>query len=223
MPTQPFPSSFPIFPLPNVVLFPQARLPLNVFEPRYREMTADALAGDRVIGMVLLRPGESHERKRPAVFDVGCAGRISEARRLPGGRYYILLEGSRRFRILREEDSSKPYRIVQAELLADPVFESLGGEARAALEQARNDLESHLLALVRPSEPGSLDALRERLQEIDPVRLTHMISFGLDCPFVEKQSLLEAPEPAARCRLLVQLLAFRRAESELADAPKSLN
>src|SRR4029079_2304836 len=78
------PPTLPIFPLPNVVLFPNVFLPLHIFEPRYREMVNDALSGDRIIGMVLLRPGwQSDYEGRPPVYPVGCAGVVTHAARVP--------------------------------------------------------------------------------------------------------------------------------------------
>jgi Lon protease-like protein len=86
------PSIIPLFPLPNVVLFPNVVLPLHIFEARYREMTADALKGDRIIGMVLLRPGwEGSYEGRPPIYDVGCAGVITHAEKLEDGRYNLVL------------------------------------------------------------------------------------------------------------------------------------
>src|SRR5882724_2803444 len=110
----------PIFPLPNVVLFPNVFLPLHIFEPRYREMVADAVAGDRMLGIVLLRPGwERDYEGRPPVYPIGCSGVITHVERLPDGRYNIVLRGMERFRI-REEDTSRPYRLAAIEPLGEP-------------------------------------------------------------------------------------------------------
>jgi len=88
----PLPSRIPLFPLPDVVLFPHVSLPLHIFEPRYRKMVADALAGERTIGMILLRPGwEADYYGRPPVFESGCAGRIETCQELEGGKYNIVL------------------------------------------------------------------------------------------------------------------------------------
>ena len=104
------PDLLPLFPLPNVVLFPNVFLPLHIFEPRYREMVADALAGDRMIGMVLLRPGwERDYEGRPPVYPIGCSGVITHCERLADGRYNIVLRGIERFRIVRE-DHARSYR-----------------------------------------------------------------------------------------------------------------
>src|SRR5258708_18977220 len=95
----------PIFPLPNVVLFPNVFLPLHIFEPRYREMVADALKGDRIIGMTLLRAGyESRYEDRPPVYDIGCAGVITHAQPLADGRYDIVPRGLHRLRITSEDN-----------------------------------------------------------------------------------------------------------------------
>ncbi|HMB79837.1 MAG TPA: LON peptidase substrate-binding domain-containing protein, partial [Vicinamibacterales bacterium] len=100
----------PLFPLPNVVLFPNVFLPLHIFEPRYREMVADALSGDRLIGMALLKPGWEHDYEgRPAVYPIGCSALMTHAERLDDGRYNIVLRGIERFRIV-QEDQDRVYR-----------------------------------------------------------------------------------------------------------------
>src|SRR5262249_61215492 len=92
-----------LFPLPTLVLFPHVLQPLHIFEPRYRQMTADALAGDRLIAMALLRPGwEKDYEGRPPIYSVICVGRIVAEKRLPDGRFNILLRGVSRARVRRE-------------------------------------------------------------------------------------------------------------------------
>src|SRR5919106_6265738 len=115
------PETIPIFPLDDTFVFPNILLPLNIFEPRYRAMVADALKGDRVIGMVQLRPGyEANYEGRPPVFAIGCAGVITQFDQLPDGRYTILLRGLVKFRIL-SEDQSRPYRLARVEpILEEP-------------------------------------------------------------------------------------------------------
>src|SRR5262247_3307038 len=132
----------PLFPLPNVVLFPGVFLPLHIFEPRYREMVADALLGDRLIGMVLLKHGwESDYQGRPPVFPIGCSGVITHVERLDDGRFNIVLRGLERFRIL-EEDHARSYRRASIE----PLIECMMAEDdRLAVRQQRSKLE-HLLA-----------------------------------------------------------------------------
>ena len=113
------PPTIPIFPLPNAVLFPQVLLPLRIFEPRYRAMVEDALAGERVIGMVLLRPGfEADYEGRPPVYPIGCAGAITHAERLGDGRFNIVLRGTGKFRIVGE-DGGLPYRLARIEAVTE--------------------------------------------------------------------------------------------------------
>src|SRR5689334_24619707 len=132
------PPTIPIFPLPNVVLFPNVFLPLHIFETRYREMLEDALKGDRIIGMVLLRPGwEGNYEGRPPVYPIGCAGVISHAERLPDGRFNIVLRGMEKFRICGEEDDLL-YRLAQIEAVPEPPVDSV----RAKMQAHRRRLEA---------------------------------------------------------------------------------
>ena len=218
-----FPSRFPIFPLPNVVLFPGTYLPLHIFEPRYRAMTEVALAGDQVIGMVLIRGDEDAMQRRAAVFAVGCAGRIVESERLPDGRFNLLLHGERRFRIRSEPESSELFRSVEAELLADSSFPALPASVQRSLTRTRDELEARMLELVRLTAPDSVEQLGERMRALDPVLLQNAIAFGLDCPTLEKQSLLEAVDAVALCDLLLRLLTFHIAEARLPEGAKSVN
>src|SRR5688572_32693985 len=100
------PSTIPIFPLPNVVLFPNVFLPLHIFEPRYRQMVSDALAGERMIGMVLLQPGHEDDEGVPAVYAIGCADLITHVERLADGRYNIVMRGLEPFRVVGDEHPS---------------------------------------------------------------------------------------------------------------------
>src|SRR4249920_2594885 len=128
------PHLIPLFPLPNVVLFPQMPLPLHIFEPRYRKMVDDALGTHHVIGMALLQPGwEPDYQGRPPVYRIGCAGRIEQCEPLEQGRYNILLRGLGRFRIVEEQDG-EPYRLAAVEALPDGVGDS------ASLESLRKQV-----------------------------------------------------------------------------------
>ena len=219
----PTPARFPIFPLPNVVLFPDVRLPLHIFEPRYREMTRDALAGDRVIGMVLIEPGGDPAELRAPVFSTGCLGRIVEHQELGDGRFGLVLQGERRFHIEAEEEPDRAYRVVRSELLPDPAYNALDEPVRLALEHERTDLERRMLELVNEREPAAARLLSKRMSALDPIELLHALAFGIDRPPLEKQSLLEAPDPLTRAHLLSGLFAFREAESQLSFAPKNVN
>ena len=117
----------PLFPLPNVVLFPQALMPLQIFEPRYRQMTADALEGERLIAMGLLRPGwqKVSENAPPPIHRIVGLGKIIAHEKLEDGRYYLVLRGLARAKVVREQLVDLPYRIgeleICSEILDDPV------------------------------------------------------------------------------------------------------
>src|SRR5436190_7733557 len=112
-------SAVPLFPLPNVVLFPRAVLPLHIFEERYKQMTADAIGGNALIAMALLRPGwEKSYYGRPAIEPVVCVGRILNHEKLPDGKYNFLLQGELRARVLRE-DTALPYRVAALQPLVE--------------------------------------------------------------------------------------------------------
>jgi uncharacterized protein len=194
------PATIPIFPLPNVVLFPQVFLPLHIFEPRYREMVADALAGDRIIGMVLLRPGwEPHYEDRPPVYPIGCAGLITHAERLPDGRYNIVLRGIEKFRITAE-DHSRSYRVATVDTLPEPPIEA----ERELVRAARQKLES--LLVPQPSGRGVDPKTPSSMADEDFV---NALAQYLELEPVEKQALLERGSLLARCRSLVELLEMK--------------
>lgn len=190
------PSTIPLFPLPNVVLFPQAALPLHIFEPRYRVMVADALASDRIIGMVLLKPGWEHNYEAcPPVYPIGCAGLITHAEPLADGRYNIVLRGLERFRIVAE-DHSGPYRLAQVVSLARPTDPA----ERERIGQARQRLE----ALVAPRlARRGVDLLPPTMSDEE---LIHGLAQHLEFDPLEKQALLECETLLARCRSLIELL-----------------
>ena len=121
------PPLIPIFPLPNVVLFPSVFLPLHIFEPRYRQMLADALRGDRIIGMVLLKGGRDDIEEPPPVYTIGCAGLVSHAETLQDGRSNIILRGIQRFRVVREE-ADRVYRQAQIEPLREAASDTIRGD-----------------------------------------------------------------------------------------------
>src|SRR2546423_8680207 len=113
-------AALPIFPLPNCVLLPGGLLPLHVFEPRYRDLTRDCLAGHHMMAVARLRPGyESTHYGKPPVYERCGVGRIICSEELPDGRFALLLRGVARVEIARELPSSRAYRQVEARMLAD--------------------------------------------------------------------------------------------------------
>ncbi|MEW4530515.1 LON peptidase substrate-binding domain-containing protein [Maioricimonas sp. JC845] len=116
-----FSGTAPLFPLPNAVLFPQIVQPLQIFEDRYRAMTADALEGDRLLAMALLKTGweATVEENDSPIHPVVCLGRITLDQKLEDGRYVLLVRGIARARVISEDTTSRPYRVGQLELLED--------------------------------------------------------------------------------------------------------
>jgi uncharacterized protein len=203
----------PLFPLPNVVLFPNVFLPLHIFEPRYREMVADALASDRMIGMVLLKAGWQHAYDgRPAVYPIGCSGVITHVERLEDGRYNLVLRGVERFRIL-EEDDGRLYRRASIEPVAE---RALAAEDRASLRRQRSKLEALMAPVVErqiersgvvASEPrGGDPMIPAGMADED---LVNALAQYLDLEPVEKQALLERHCLRSRAESLVELLEMK--------------
>jgi uncharacterized protein len=195
----------PLFPLPNVVLFPGVLLPLHIFEPRYRAMTADALEADRLLGMVLLQPGwQADYEGRPPIFPVGCSGVIVHAVRLEDGRYNIVLRGLDRFRVMNE-DHTRPYRRAEISLLPDPALDS---DERTTVRELRARLATFL---------GS--AYADPLSSMPDAEFVHTLAQSLDLEPIEKQALLERENLCRRAESLVELVEMKRLQATLPDVP----
>ena len=201
------PSTIPLFPLPDVVLFPHMPLPLHVFEPRYRKMTADVMASHQIIGMTLLKPGwDKDYYGRPPVYPVGCAGVVEECRPLEDGRFNIRLKGVSRFRI-RSEQGGEPYRLAAVERLTDEI-----GDA-AALESGR---ERVLAAIGRAADGPSFLVTQPQLP---PELFINAVCQALSLSPVEKQSLLDCDTVGRRCERLLEILDFRLLEQTYGPGP----
>ncbi len=200
------PDQIRIFPLSEVVLFPDTMLPLHIFEPRYRDLLADALAGDRTIGMVLIKDAEAEPF--PSVYSVGCAGTIVEHKPFSDGRSLVVLKGTVKFRIRRELDTGKSYRVVEAQSLHE------GPPPMDLVRSWRDDLCEGLRELVKASagEEGMVDRLFGKL---DLLAMTNSLCASLPLDVLEKQSLLECPTVEQRERLLCELLHFKAVEARL--------
>ncbi len=189
----------PLFPLPNVVLFPNVFLPLHIFEPRYREMTADALASDRLIGMVLLQHGwQANYEGRPPVYPVGCSGVITHVEQLASGRYNIVLRGLERFRIVRE-NHERSYRRAIVEAIAE---RPLSDRDRGSIHEYRARVESILAADPRVGDAKIPAAMADE-------DLVNALAQYLDFEPLEKQALLERPCLRTRAASLVELLEMK--------------
>ncbi len=184
-----------IFPLGGAILLPDMQLPLHIFEPRYRALVSDALARDRMIGMIQPKGGGD----MPALFDVGCLGRIGDVEALEDGRYNIVLEGLQRFTVRRELDVTTPFRQVEAKLWEeDEIGETLSLGERAALE-----MESRRFA---DAQGYAVDW--NAVGQLDDFSLVNVIAQIAPFDGAAKQALLESKGLAERSELIIQLMQF---------------
>jgi len=200
----------PVFPLAGALLFPGGQLPLHIFEPRYRAMIRDALASDRLIAMV--QPKDAGEP--PALFEIGCLGRIASCDELDDGRFNIVLEGLSRFRIAREAAVDTPYRQVDADRGGfheeeEPV---LGIAQRAEVEREARRYADALGYMIE----------WESVSRLDDEMLVNGIAQIAPLDVGSKQALLEAADIAARADLLVQFMQFQRMAPGGADGPETM-
>jgi Lon protease-like protein len=192
------PSEIPLFPLGDVTLFPDISRPFLIFEPRYRAMIADALKGDRIIGMATLKPGfEADYEGRPPIYDVGCAGEIAEYELLPDGRYTIVLRGLQKFRV-RSEDNRRPYRLARIE----PIAETPKPEELARLSALRERLSTLLLASIPPG--AALPPAG-----ISDATFINAAAMYVEVPESTRQQLLERDGLLARAQAVIELLESR--------------
>ena len=181
-----------IFPLSGALLLPGMDMPLHIFEPRYRALIHDAMARDRRIGMIQPRG----EGAKPALYDVGCLGRISEFEVLDDGRFNIILEGLARFRVIRELDVTTAFRQIEADVEQAPEDEVLHSVERAALEQESRRFADALGYVVDWTAVSRLDdtSLVNGIAQIAPFDPA------------AKQTLLEADSLSERCDRIIQLM-----------------
>ena len=189
-----------VFPLAGAVLFPGMQLPLHIFEPRYRAMVSASLAGDRRIGMIQPRTllGAMAEMDNPALFDIGCVGRITDVEALDDGRYNILLEGQTRFRLMRELDVTTPFRQIEADIEAGRPDDYLASVERAALEQEARRFADRQGYMVDWSA----------VTQLDDAALVNGIAQVAPFDAAAKQAMLEADTINSRAELIMQLMQF---------------
>ena len=196
----PIPSRIPVFPLPNVVLFPKTYLPLHIFEPRYRAMVSDAVTSGQCIGMALLKDGwETDYYGHPPVFSMGCVGRLASVQTLADGRSNILLQGLERFAIEREW-YDKAYREATIAVTIRGTETSLDPMVRRRLFAT---LESYLQS--RDDVPTWQELFRE---DVSDEIIVNTLSTYLECTPLEKQFLLEADSLHQQARRLSDLIEF---------------
>ncbi len=200
-----------LFPLPGVVLFPHVVLPLHIFEPRYRQMTEDALAGDKLVTIVQLRTRDgSPPTSPPAIEDVGCLGRILQHERLQDGRYNFLLLGCKRVRVRRELSSGKLYRVAEAEILEDHPSERGEGSGRSELVRL-------FRALLTRSESPDTDLCTFLESDLPLGVLTDILAHALGLAPDMKQALLAERRVDRRVDELLDILRQAVARNPAAE------
>jgi uncharacterized protein len=199
--------TIPVFPLPTTVFYPGTPLPLHIFEPRYRQMTADALEGKRQIGMVLLKPGYEEEYfDKPQIYSVGCVGSIEKEIKHPDGKYNFTLVGLRRFRIISEKEG-KDYRQAEIELLEEKneqdIIENQPNECREKLiENFRKFLD--FIPDDNPQKKEPDWNLGTKLSEF-----IDRFAYQLDLSLEQKQNFLEEQDVLKRAEFLHSFLKMK--------------
>ncbi len=197
------PRELPVFPLPQAILLPRSRLPLNIFEPRYLAMIDAAMSGDRLVGMI--QPASlDHSAEPPALSRVGGAGRIISYQETDDGRYLIVLAGICRFAVRRETTFGKPYRTVEAD------WASFAGDLWQPQEEHPVNRDGLLAALKAYLQRNGFGV--DWTSVADAPIETLINSLSADCPFTnaEKQALVEAQTLEDRCGVLTTLLTMER-------------
>ncbi len=193
------PGEIPVFPLSGAVLLPHGKLPLNIFEPRYKALIEDSLAGQRLFGMIQPDSAGLEQDEGPELYDVGCLGRLSSFSETGDGRYLVALTGLVRFRVRAELGGRRGYRRVAADYAR---FAGDLGPPPQYLTQ-RDDL---LTALRGYFTANGFDANWSAIESMGDNEL--VVTLCMVCPFevLEKQALLEAADSAGRADTLLTLL-----------------
>ncbi len=201
------PPSIPVFPLAGALLLPRGQMPLNVFEPRYVAMIDDALAGRRVIGIIQPDADQPASAAQPKLYNVGCAGRITQFAESGDGRYLVTLTGIARFRLAEELAVLTPYR--QAKVDHAPF--AVDFVARSGEDEV--DREGVIRALTEFVKANDLKVDWRGIEEAPNEALVNALSMMSPFGPREKQALLEAPDLRTRAEILVAIT-----EIELARA-----
>ena len=201
---QKFSGRLRLFPLPDLVMFPHVMQPLHVFEPRYRDLVAAAVADDHLLGMSVLAPGwESNYEGRPRIGRVACLCRIASCRQLADGRYNLFVLGVQRVEIVRELPPEQRFREAEVRLLAD-CYPTAAASARSALQQQLTATFKQIL----PTLSDNFEQFAPLLSNDIPLgMLTDIVAFALDLGHAVKQQLLEEPSVDHRAEILLARLA----------------
>jgi Lon protease-like protein len=210
------PSVIPVFPLPGALLLPRGQLPLNIFEPRYLAMIDDSLRdGHRLIGMIQPDPAHPGPEDKPALFKVGCVGRITQIAESGDGRYLLQLTGVARFRVEEELNVATAYR--QCRVTTVPFADDFA--ARKGEEQV--DRKSLLEALQAFLKANNLKTDWDGIENAPNEALVNALAMMSPYGVPEKQALLEAPDLKSRAEILIAVteMELARKTSGGGDTP----
>src|SRR5689334_1175034 len=202
------PGTIPVFPLPGALLLPRGQMPLNIFEPRYLAMVDDALRdGHRLIGMIQPDVAHGGETAKPALYKIGCVGRITQLAETGDGRYLIELTGVARFRVEEEQAALTPYRQCRVDYSFADDFSARKGEDAVDREALLKALSSFLKA-------NKLNADWDGIEKAPNEALVNALAMMSPYGAAEKQAMLEAPDLKTRAEILVALTEIELAKSK---------
>ncbi|MBB5052023.1 hypothetical protein HNQ36_001997 [Afipia massiliensis] len=208
------PKVIPVFPLPGALLLPRGQMPLNIFEPRYLQMVDDAFRdGHRLIGMIQPDVTHSQSNERPALFKVGCVGRITQLAESGDGRYILELTGVARFRILDEKTVLTPYRQCQVDF--SPFLDDF--IARKGEEEV--DRKALLEALTQFLKANQLKVDWDGIESAPNEALVNALAMMSPYGPAEKQALLEAPNLKTRAEILIAVTEMDLAKKQTSGDP----
>ena len=207
------PAEFAVFPLPGALLLPHGKLPLNIFEPRYLAMVEDSLAAGRMFAMIQPDATQPPGPNGPALYRVGCLGRLVSFSETDDGRFLIQLTGLARFRVVKELEPRRGYRRVRADFFAAQA--DLAPPTPPPADQ-RNAL---LAALKDYFARANIDANWETVRRIPEAELVNTLSMVCPLDPVEKQALLETVTDADRAATLLALMQMGAAAGPAAPQP----
>jgi Lon protease-like protein len=208
------PEVIPVFPLPGALLLPRGQMPLNIFEQRYLAMVDDALRGPhRLIGMIQPDTTHSSRADKPALFHVGCVGRITQLAESGDGRYLLELTGISRFKVVEELDVTTTYRQCRVDYF--PYLDDF--TARKGEDEVDRDA---LLAVLKDFlKANNLQADWEGIHQAPNEALVNALAMMSPYGTPEKQALLEAPDLKTRAEILVAVTEIELAKKKTSGDP----
>ncbi|MFD1333638.1 LON peptidase substrate-binding domain-containing protein [Methylopila musalis] len=209
------PATIPVFPLRAALLLPRGEMPLNIFEPRYLALIEDAIRGHRVIGLIQPEPEADEDAERPALVQIGCAGRLTAFAETGDGRYLITLTGVTRFRVAEELVVTTPYRQVR------PAYDEFALDLAPGEGQDEVDREALLRTLKDYLSANDLEADWDGIRRAPNEALVNALAMMSPFGPREKQALLEAPDLKARAEILVAVTEMELARAR-GDASSAL-